>query len=114
MHNKEKSSGYTTPVKKNQRGRACSESMPIRSFFFDSAVAGDADAGNESDKSLSTNENTLPLTASSSALNSANAGVHSPPSGKVARGGSSRIYESSKTDVPVTDIDALKSALATA
>ena len=67
-----------TPVKRMRRSRAnshCSTNTPLKHLLAD--YASQEEAGSDSDKSLSTNENTLPT--ASSGLNSADTGIMSPP-----------------------------------
>ena len=72
----------TTPMKRARRSRAnshCSStnSMSLKNLLVDYASQEEAGAS-DSDKSLLTNENTLPTTMPSSGLNSAEAGTSSP------------------------------------
>jgi len=85
--------------KRARRSRANSLNSPsVRSFASSDAEQGE-EAGSDSDKSLSTNENSFPTTGLSSALNSAELG--SPPSHQKTptKRPKNRSYEVSKNEI---------------
>ncbi len=86
---------------KVRRSRANSLNSPVsiaKSFSSESDQGPDGDS--DSDKSLSTNENTLPTSGGSSTINSAEQGVSPRHSSMPSlRSGKNRTYEVSKTEI---------------